>query len=81
MNKHTENCSAPICIESENNNVIWWVGEQICRSNKSSRLKDNQIKLNELFRRGKVKELVFTDTELMGLTFSKRGRPSLENMA
>jgi hypothetical protein len=76
-NRHLLNCSAPICSKDTNPNykkeVVWVVGEPICKSQPYELFQEQQVKLNALYRKNKIKELSFTASELEKLKFSKKG--------
>jgi hypothetical protein len=76
-NRHLNNCSAPICPQDTNPNyndeVVWWVGEPICKAQPYSLFQEQQVKLNTLYRKNKIKDMCFTVSELEKVRFTKKG--------
>ena len=78
--KHFKNCSAPICSCDPNKDykdeVVWYPGELICTFKPYQKFQEQQIKINELFRRKKVEWGCFSANHLEKIKFTKSGRIS-----
>jgi len=76
--KHYENCSAPICVCDTNkaykDEVVWYPGEPICKWKPYTKIQENQIIINDLFRKGKIEDGVFSANQLEKIVFSKLGK-------
>lgn len=59
MTKHSENCTAPICIDDENQDAVWYAGEEICSKRPMVRCQKIQTEINKFTEIGKFK---FIDT-------------------
>ena len=59
MNKHQQNCSAPICVEctepSWKEKHIWIPGECICTHRPLTAIQKKQIEINKLVEKNKFK--------------------------
>ena len=76
MNRHLENCPAPICCCDSNPDykkvVVWYPSEPVCRYENEEIFPKIQARINELVRRGKWKNTVgFTAAELEKIKLPK----------
>jgi hypothetical protein len=78
--RHLDNCSAPICACDPNPNykeeVVWCPGEGICKWKPYQKFQLTQIKINDLYRKGKVQDGTYSAQHLEALKISKTGRIS-----
>ena len=61
MNKHLENCPAPICQCDENPNykkeVLWYPGEEVCNKRPIQKFQKVQLEINKLVEKGAFKNI------------------------
>jgi hypothetical protein len=73
--RHFINCPAPICNCDPNldykNEVVWCAGEDICKHKPYQKFQEQQVKLNKLFRKGKIEDSSFSAKQLEGLKIPK----------
>lgn len=77
MDKHLENCSAPICSQDTNPNykdeVIWYAGEQVCRHQPYELFQERQVEINKLVSKKKYDvDRYFTARDLEKLSSRRR---------
>ena len=60
-NEHNLNCSAPICSGDPNHNykneVVWYLGESICKKIPYQKFQKIQIEINKSLKRGRFKKV------------------------
>jgi hypothetical protein len=74
MDRHLENCSAPICNQSDYKNVIWYVGELICKRKPYTKIQEVQLWINDQLRRKKWKGQEF----FKGSDLEKQWKPKMK---
>lgn len=57
INKHFENCSAPLCEKCDNGDAIWYAGEEICSCTPMSDVQKKQKRINKEFLTGRYKDV------------------------
>jgi hypothetical protein len=63
--KHLQDCSAPVCMDSLDNNIVWWAGEEVCLRRPYSELQKRQIRINKEFEKGRLQDKCWTVGELL----------------
>lgn len=62
--KHYLRCSAPVCAEDENKDLVWWAGEQVCTCSPLTPLQKKQVRINQQFKKGRFQDKNWTVKEL-----------------
>ena len=54
---HKDRCSAPICVDCDFKNVIWYPGESVCTKLPLSNLQRKQFRINKEVNKGTYKNV------------------------
>lgn len=57
MTKHESVCEAPICQDSQSNDLVWYAGEKICLKSPYQRFQVKQNIINRELKKGSFKQL------------------------
>jgi len=64
MKKHQSNCTAPICLEDDNKDTVWWAGEEVCNKRPTTELQRRQKRINKEFVEGGAMDRCWTRRQL-----------------
>jgi len=73
--RHLNNCKAPICRCDWNPNykeeVVWCPGEEVCKLKPYQKFQEVQIKINKLYRLGRIDDGTYSANHLERLNINK----------
>lgn len=66
MSKHFQNCNAPICQECNDDNLVWYAGEEVCNKRPLTIWQKKQLVINKSLKKGEFKngDMPFTCLDL-----------------
>lgn len=51
MNSHFLKCNAPICQDCNDNNIIWYAGEEVCNKKPYTQWQKKQLDINKYIKK------------------------------